>query len=387
MEHIPQHIINILRNTAFRKLNQQEQSQLDRWLAESEQNKQLWMRISSKEELKSDIAVLDKYNWQKSFTDFEQKHHLILDVKVKKLWNTWNALAGLLCACFMMGLAYYILSGQYDSQPDIAIVPAGNHAEIELSTGERIMLQDSTNMMVLDSTFNQKIASVGSSELDNVLFNFSIVTPRGKRYAVQLPDGTKVWMNADTRIDYQQLDTIRRLILSGEAYFEVAKQVYVNAKGTKCMTPFFVKTKEMNVEVMGTHFNVTAYPNEKTQRTTLLEGKVRVSNGKQAFELVPGEEVQLQDGNLVRKEVESGKSAAWKDGYFIFAEDKLSDILSEMSKWYDVDIVYLDEDIKEERFEGMLSRNSPLKDIIKVLESTDKVTFKYKGRTIYVSKK
>lgn len=387
MEHIPQHIINILRNTAFRKLNQQEQSQLDRWLAESEQNKQLWMRISSKEELKSDIAVLDKYNWQKSFTDFEQKHHLILDVKVKKLWNTWNALAGLLCACFMMGLAYYILSGQYDSQPDIAIVPAGNHAEIELSTGERIMLQDSTNMMVLDSTFNQKIASVGSSELDNVLFNFSIVTPRGKRYAVQLPDGTKVWMNADTRIDYQQLDTIRRLILSGEAYFEVAKQVYVNAKGTKCMTPFFVKTKEMNVEVMGTHFNVTAYPNEKTQRTTLLEGKVRVSNGKQAFELVPGEEVQLQDGNLVRKEVESEKSAAWKDGYFIFAEDKLSDILSEMSKWYDVDIVYLGEDIKEERFEGMLSRNSPLKDIIKVLESTDKVTFKYKGRTIYVSKK
>jgi ferric-dicitrate binding protein FerR (iron transport regulator) len=194
-------------------------------------------------------------------------------------------------------------------------------------------------------------------------------------------------MNADTRIAYDEVDNLRRLTLSGEAYFEVTKQLFTDRKGIIGAKPFIVKTKDMQIEVLGTHFNVSAYPNEKIQRTTLMEGKVKVTNGKQAYVLHPGEEVKLEAGKLARKVVETDQSAAWKDGYFIFNDDKLSDILAELSNWYDVDVVYLDEEVKDERFEGMLSRNSQLKDIINVLESTDRVTFKFKKRTIYVSKK
>ncbi|MBB2949984.1 FecR family protein [Sphingobacterium sp. JUb56] len=387
MEHIPQHIINILHSTTFQNLTEQEQSDLNCWLEEDEENKRLWLRFSSKDIFKNDLNTFGKYDWESSFKTFEQNHLQVADEKIKKLFNPWYAAVSVMIIGLLIGISYYITVGQYEDLPSQAIVPAENHAEMLLPSGERITLNEGSDLMIIDSSFNINKKHSQAGSFVGIPSHFSVVTPKGKKYALQLPDGSKVWMSVDTRIAYDEFDSLRSLTLSGEAYFEVAKRTFKNENGTSGLKPFIVKTKGMHVEVLGTHFNVSAYPDAKIQRTTLMEGKVKVSNEKHVCVLLPGEEARLQDGKIVRKEIDTDQNVAWKDGYFIFNEDKLSDILVEVSKWYNVDIVYLDEEVKEEQYEGMLSRNSQLIDIISVLEGTNEVTFKFKKRTIYVSKK
>jgi transmembrane sensor len=166
--------------------------------------------------------------------------------------------------------------------------------------------------------------------------------------------------------------------ITGEAYFEVAH----NPK-----MPFHVKINETDIQVLGTHFNVNAYPDEKDIRTTLLEGSVKIANRTNTILLKPGEQgIGNAQGVLSRKsDVDIEKIMAWKNGWFEFDQTDLTGIMRQVSRWYDVDISY-EGNMKDDKFGGRINKNLPLSDIMKSLEANNNgVTFRLDGKNLIVS--
>jgi ferric-dicitrate binding protein FerR (iron transport regulator) len=226
------------------------------------------------------------------------------------------------------------------------------------------------------------IAGLQVTEKDAAFYN-TITTPRGGQYQVTLSDGTKVWLNAASSIRFPVLFTgnERKVEITGEAYFEVAKNV---------SKPFKVKTISSEVEVLGTHFNVNAYDDEAVAKTTLLEGLVKVSvpqtGGKLAARfLQPGQQSGItKDGRIsVLNNADTEEAVAWKNGRFQFRSADLKSILRQISRWYDVDVVYKGN--VDLHFTGQLTRDDYVSKVFDKLALTGEVHFKIEGKKIIVS--
>jgi len=273
------------------------------------------------------------------------------------------------------------------------ILPGGNNAVLTLANGKSINLNQAANgklrvtagITVTKQQDGQLVYTVqnndGKGEYSNELN--TVTTPKGGQYQINLPDGTKVWLNAATSLQFPvSFEAVRKreVTLIGEAYFEVAK----NSK------PFVVATQNQQVSVLGTHFSVNSYPNENTTKTTLLEGSVVVSlTGINASErrLKPNQQSVILNGTLKVKEVDAEEAIDWKNGYFIFNNESLESIMRKVSRWYDVDItVSADEKLMQKEFSGTVSRFSEVGDVLEMLELTDGVHFKVKERRIIIMK-
>ncbi|PTS95214.1 anti-sigma factor [Pedobacter sp. HMWF019] len=273
-------------------------------------------------------------------------------------------------------------------------LPAGgNKAVLTLADGSKIVLEDALKgtiakqsgilitktadgQLVYTQQANLRPNDAGSSAALN-----TIETPKGGQYQINLPDGTKVWLNAASSLSYparfsgQQ----RRVILKGEAYFEVAK----NKK-----MPFIVNSERQNIEVLGTHFNVNAYDDERTTKTTLAEGSVKVSltnNSGDTQILAPGQQAVV-DHQIKVQSVDIEEALAWKEGIFMFNNENLESILRKVSRWYNVDIEFQQNQLREKYFTGTVSRFGRVSQILKTLELTESVHFKIEGRKIIVLK-
>jgi transmembrane sensor len=284
---------------------------------------------------------------------------------------------------------------QQNKQLAQQIHPGGNKATLTLSNGSRIVLDDAhsgqiakqSNISITKTAGNQIVytsaannAGTNSPQLAYQLQN-TISTPNGGQYQLVLPDGTKVMLNAPTSLSYPaEFHGNERLVrLSGEAYFEVAK----NKK-----MPFRVIAGSQTVEVLGTHFNINAYTDEASVKTTLLEGSVKVSSGANSTLIAPGEQASTSingNGNILKRVVDVDRETAWKDGLFSFQNDDLKYIMREVARWYDVKVVY-SANLPNERFIGEISRSSNLSDVFKILELND-VHFEVQGKTVIVSAK
>ncbi|WP_345954903.1 FecR domain-containing protein [Mucilaginibacter sp. PAMB04168] len=206
----------------------------------------------------------------------------------------------------------------------------------------------------------------------------TISTPRGGQYQIILPDGSKVWLNAASTLRFPVAFTgaERKVELSGEGYFEVAK----NKK-----MPFKVAFKDEEVEVLGTHFNITAYPGVEASKTTLLEGSVAISRGRAKKLLVPGQQAQLQPDmqSFDIQDVDVEEAIAWKSGIFLFHNARITAIMQQIARWYDVDVVYKG-DLQNMVFGGRISRSKSLTEVLKNLELTGTIHFKTEGRRVTV---
>ena len=210
----------------------------------------------------------------------------------------------------------------------------------------------------------------------------TLIIPRGGEYRVKLSDGTIVWLNSETEFCYPVnfTDSIRKVKLKGEAYFEVAK----NGK------PFNVYVNDVVVKVYGTHFNVNAYNAEKVQ-TVLLSGSVGVSSLKNPdVERVikPNEmaEVNVLTGACDVKVVDASAYIAWKEGYFSFEQETLEQIMEKLERWYDVRVVFENDDVRTQRFSGRVDRNENFQGVLNLLQRTLLVKFMVEGNNIIVSK-
>lgn len=270
------------------------------------------------------------------------------------------------------------------------IAPGGNKAILTLANGARISLTDAKAGKIANQYgVNLHKTKEGNLEYDrsnskygDIVYN-SIETPKGGQYHLVLPDGTQVWLNAASFLKYPVAfsHSERRVELSGEAYFEVAKNKKI---------PFKVVTNRQMVEVLGTHFDVNAYLDEASTLTSLLEGSVEVSDLKSSRKTIikPGQQSILNPADLVIrvKNIDTDDAVAWKNGYFTFDEESLESILRKVSRWYDVDIIYQGMNEKNAIvFSGTLSRYSNVSKVLKKLELTEAIRFRIDGRKIIVT--
>jgi hypothetical protein len=251
------------------------------------------------------------------------------------------------------------------------ILPGRITATLTLGDGSVVLL-DSVKNGVISNQNGARISLSDNTVIydkDNVsgaiVYN-TMTTPRGGQYKLSLPDGTAVWLNAASSITYPTAfnGSERNVSITGEAYFEVAKNASM---------PFVIKVnKETTIRVLGTQFNVNAYTDEPNVMTTLVEGSVRIQSGKNVQQLLPGQQLRLaEDGELALiKNPDVQQVTAWKDGIFNFHRVKLEAMMRQLSRWYDVEIVYPN-GIPDMEFGGKVQRSLPLSKLLEGLGAMD----------------
>lgn len=308
--------------------------------------------------------------------------------------SIWKRVA--IAACFTgliaAGGIYFLRSGSGAQKTDIPAPvavhdarPGGNKAILTLGNGSQILLEAAAKGQLARQGGSQ-IVKTDSAQLAynhpkdgsaEVVSN-TLSTPRGGKFGVTLADGTQVWLNASSSITYPTAFTGGQRVVSitGEAYFEVAK----NAE-----KPFHVSVGDMDVEVLGTHFNINAYGDEPTIKTTLLQGSVRVSKGGRRQVLLPGQQAQTgKDNTLVlNTDVDTEMEVAWKNDEFYFKNADLRTVLRQLSRWYDLDIVYQDGAPVNTRFEGEIPMNAMASQVLSVLEKNG-VHFRLNGKQLTI---
>lgn len=315
--------------------------------------------------------------------------------KVKRLWYPAVAAAAVLIVAGAYLFSHNLKTEVRPAADSFAskktgndIPPGSQTATLTLADGKKIALSEATNGKIAEQNGVSITKTAGGklvyslAKLNNDINTLSNVfntlsTVKGQQYQVILPDGSKVWLNAASSITYPAnfANLKNRMVqLSGEAYFEVAKDK---------SHPFIVKTDRQQVEVLGTHFNVNSYGDEGATRTTLLEGSVKVLSDKGQKVLLPGQQSRLIRNALKVSAADLNETVAWKNGDFIFNNEEFSSILRQLSRWYNVDIVDNGKH-SELHLSGTISRSKNMSTVLKALEVTGKVKFKIEGKTVVV---
>ncbi|SDE86254.1 FecR family protein [Dyadobacter soli] len=286
------------------------------------------------------------------------------------IWVRYAAVAAVLAV--VAGL-WVIRKGTFEKQvvsetiKNQDVPPGGNKALLTLADGKGIEL---------DRVGSGLVARQGNTEISKqedglVVYNSrstkaatagfnKVSTPRGGQYRVQLPDGSKVWLNASSSIRFPSVfpASERRVEITGEAYFEVTKDK---------TRPFTVRFNGSEVQVLGTSFNVMAYADERVSKTTLVEGSVSISNKGERALLRPGQQAALLPGGQIETAFKPvDEAVAWKEGMFYFKNAGVKDVMRQLSRWYDVEVSYRGE-VPVRRFTGMVSRNVNLSQIVGML--------------------
>lgn len=302
----------------------------------------------------------------------------------RKITN-WKKLAA---AVFFIGLGTYLIvnhgffSGQEPSTAALQeILPGGNRAVLKMANGEKVNLNEDKSGIITNG--EQLVYADGSKipgiENRSAVQNLNLSTPNGGQYQIVLSDGTKVWLNSASSLSYpSRFEGKERLVkITGEAYFEVAP---LRSK------PFRVESQGQVIEVLGTHFNVDAYADEAFTKTTLLQGKVKVTLRQKETILHPGQQLQFsaKESHLIN-DPDLEEITAWKDGYFKFSES-LESIMTKVARWYDIEVVYQGNFDGKLKFLGKISRSKNLSSILDIISSASNVHFKVEGRRVTVMK-
>lgn len=246
---------------------------------------------------------------------------------------------------------------------------------VDLAKQNGKIREDGKNLKIANED-HQLVYTSGEKGMEETKYN-TLYVPRGGEYQLVLADGTKVWINAESRLRYPEVfgDT-REVFLTGEAYFEVSKDAE---------RPFVVKMEKQTVEVLGTHFNVSAYPGDHVC-TTLAEGRVKVTNGTASVVLHPDEQAVQVDGQekIEVKEIDASLVISWVKGEYVFKNTELKSIAAQLSRWYNVNIQFENSELEHRRFAGIIYRDEELGFAIEVIERVANVRFVREDDLIYI---
>jgi transmembrane sensor len=264
-----------------------------------------------------------------------------------------------------------IQSGKTDIQP------GGFGATLTLADGRKIDLDSSKSGIKVGQaiTYDDGSTVLDEKEIRSSGVSFlAAKTVKGQTYSFTLSDGTKVWLNADSKLTFPSrfVGGKRKVVLEGEGYFVVKHQIN---------NPFFVESKGQLVEDLGTEFNIQAYGDESIVKTTLVEGAVKVNT----MLIKPGEQTLLSPSGKIKVEkADLFKVLAWKQGDFVFRGEPLEEVLQVIARWYDIDVKYEHESSKYITVGGTISRSKTIRSVLDMMEQTEKVKFKVSGRVITV---
>jgi len=378
-----QHILQIIEHLQSGDATTAEIREIDEWYEHSATDARYAEGMSSSEKLQAKDKMLSAIN--------DKISSLESPAKKISLYSTIGKFS-IAAAVFIIAFAgfYFYQLQRRERIVQIAhtkITPGKNKAVLTLGNGEKISLTDASNgqiatqsgIKIVKTKSGQLIYEIsGAADNKTVEYN-SIEAPVGGQWQVILPDQSRVWLNALSSITYPTRFTNgeRRVKITGEAYFEIAHRKKM---------PFRVQSKGQTVEVLGTHFNIAAYSDEKLMKTTLLEGSVKISNQGRTALLIPGQQAQVDDQSLkVTNHIDLDDVIAWKNGYFKFNEN-VESIMNKIARWYNVEVVYEYKPDTKIGFGGEISRNRDLKEVLETIEYSGKVHFRTEGRRIIVIK-
>ncbi len=401
------------------QLSPDEDRELDDWLAESNENRALYNELltDSGADYIHDLARIDD---EAEFQQIREQYDGRQKPALRRMIPYAAAVAVLALAIGGWLLLVDSRLSPVDSVAAEEILPGGNRATLTLADGRVIHLDEAQTGIVVgteDITYTDGSWVMGNEELrmenEKPILN-SITTPKGGTYQVTLPDGSQVWLNANSTLKYPSRFSgdSRDVILEGEAFFAVSSRPSAignhplaagkgpkaeNRKPTAERLPFRVLTPGQTVEVLGTQFNISAYPDESATKTTLVEGKVRLLPASRPVQtgpgspisdepvvLSPGEQAVLHNGTFTAQQVDVSSFVGWKDNnQFLFHHISLREILLQLQRWYDIDVDF--GSVPDKALYGEISRDVPLSQVLTLIEEVSGITFELDGRRLKIS--
>lgn len=360
--------------TVLGRLTEEEAFELNEWRKMSPENEAFYQDAVSRASVRKGLRALDNLNSDsvKAELDrrigFEEREVR----RVNRFRWVWIPAA---CVMLVAGVRLWRWKTQDVNKPEVheltakteQTFPVGNKATLVLADGRKIDLGVAANGQLATE------AGLDVKKVDSNLVTYGkgagdmgtnrIETPRAGQFRVVLSDGTKVWLNNASSLSYPVKfnGTKRSVALTGQAYFEIAEDK---------ARPFYVETSQgKTVEVLGTSFDVSAYPDEVSEKTTLVEGKVMVRSVGKPVVLSPGEQavVERSDGKISVKTVDANTITSWRNGFFAYENADLKAVFKEIGRWYDVDIRF-EGPVPASRLSGGISRDNSLKDVIELME-------------------
>ncbi|MCL7988158.1 FecR domain-containing protein [Sphingobacterium sp. lm-10] len=370
------------------ELNDQlEQQQLDSWLDSNSKNRQFIEELKRYANVEEDVQSMARFDedhaWQK-LNQTRQKRNS------RRLYHFTSRVAVLLifllAATAISYQAWFGNTNVISNKKIIAdktgiykndVLPADTSAQLILADGSVISLGN-TNMHIQDGTIHLEDdhGIVLNEELshDTPVYH-TLSVPRASFFKMILPDGTKVWLNAMSQLHFpaQFPQNERRVVLEGEGYFEVAKDAE---------KPFYVEASGTSIRVLGTHFNVNSYRGRT--RATLIEGSVEVHSGDQLARLLPGEEADVQRNGIKVSLADIDKVVAWKEGEFRFKGDNIATIVTQLGRWYDLDIKFSRSVDLNKHYSGSISRKSTLTEVLAMLTHVSSLHFEVNDKQLLI---
>ena len=390
MEHqYSDRIVRLLQLYLLGDITEEERQELEDWCEEAPRNRKLFEQICQEDLFSKERYVYEKIHDTKAFSVFEKR---VRKVSSRSIGNWWKYAAVLLFPILVVGswkLMHETEQVSIVASSVAPIQPGCSQAVLVLDDGRKVFLKEEEEGVISE---DKEITVTGekdrlvytSSEgknVDEIRFN-ELEVPRGGEYKVRLADGTLVYLNSATRMKYPVKfdEKERKVYLSGEAYFEVAKDPE---------RPFFVEMEGVEVRVYGTSFNVNTHQKGNIQ-TVLVKGSIGVkvlSSGMESM-IRPGQMAEFKQGNtkVDVKDVNVAVYTDWKDGIFRFENRRLEDILAVLSNWYDMNVFYQTVSVKELHFSGYMERYKDVSVILEAITLSTGVTFSIQGKTIIVSK-
>ncbi|WP_257668991.1 FecR family protein [Parapedobacter tibetensis] len=378
-------IVQLLRKHMQGTLTDDEREVLEYWRKRNVRNEALFALIVDENNLAEAIAELHDTDTEGALKEF--KRRLEIDGKTARTARPlrWVSVAAAILAILGVGIGIYRYTSNDTAQPSLTsqygddALPGSNRATLRLADG-RVLELDSTRSGLLaqqqgvyiikdDDDMVTYEVQAGDNIQGTAAFN-TIATPNGGQYRVKLPDGSKVWLNAASSLRYPTrfAGGERRVELDGEGFFEVSPNATV---------PFIVESRGQSVQVLGTAFNVNAYENEPAKVTTLVKGSISIMpKSGSAKTIRPGQQSVLTGQSMRIEDVDTTHYAAWKNGYFLFNDVELKDVLRQVERWYDVEVDYAT--VPAGGLYARIDRNKNLSAVLYMIESTSGLKFKLK---------
>lgn len=351
-------------------LSEKEQKLFQEWYNESAEHRKYFSRVQDNYNKELDCIDLER-EWKELFQKIESKKKHFLRFS----WQYVAAVAAAIIALLIIPFLLHNNRGQ--QQPIIAkntleILPGTDKAVLTLENGNQVAIEKNQKIELPNGKV-QGTHLVYDKDVDESLKNLKynyITVPKGGEFYVELADGTKVWLNSETKFKYPvrfAKNHPREVeLVYGEAYFDVSPA------SANSGTEFKVYTAMQQINVLGTEFNVHAYKEEAVIATTLVEGKVHVSDGVVGKVLAPSEQSRYnkKTQRMIVAKVDTYNEISWKRGEFSFKNKPLSEIIQVLSRWYAIEIVIINDDLKETTFTGVLSKDQKLTNILNIIRKT-----------------
>ncbi|MDY5490116.1 MAG: DUF4974 domain-containing protein [Butyricimonas virosa] len=379
-------IAQLLAKKMAGELSPEEELELHEWGNTSLSATELDKRILDPENKRQRDEFVNSLNtkssWQKVEKSISRKRHTSRNL----VW--WSGVAAAIIIALVMILpesqvpvnpVLPLAEIQSGSSKAILITPEGKQFNLSQQDSSRT-LELGHGLIAINNGNVVEYVERSDSSIHQKMRNNTIRVPRGGEYELILPDGTHVWINSDSELSFPaRFDSTKREVsLSGEAYFSVRRDK---------KRPFTVKVgQNVEVNVLGTQFNLQAYPDAKTIETTLCEGSVNVSNGKQKVTLTPSQQAVYSKAtmNITTRKVDVRLYSAWKEGLFVFENKPLEEIMTTLSRWYNVNVFYANQALKTYHFTGDLERYGDFKKTLGMIEKATSIRFKINGNNITV---